>query len=65
MSLPDVLGIILSLLSIGIVVVTALVRSQFVGLRSRMDNLEREVRADYNSCMDKIVDLNKRVSEKR
>lgn len=64
MSLPEISGIILGLLSIGASILTALISVLFLGLRSRIDKLEREVRADYNSCMDKIVDLTKEIAKR-
>ncbi len=51
MSLAEVLGIVLGLTTIGTAIVTALIRTLFLGLRSRIDRIEDKV----DRCMEEML----------
>lgn len=59
MSIAEVLGMVLGLVSIGAAIVTVLIRTLFLGLKSRHDGLERRVEEYHTKCMDEIIRLTK------
>ena len=55
MPIAEVLGIVLGLITIGAAIVTALIRTLFLGLRSRMDRMDDKV----DRCMEQMIRLAK------
>ena len=53
MSIAEVLGIVLGLTTVGAAIVTALIRTIFVGIRIRIDRLEEKV----DRCMEQMLEM--------
>ena len=60
MSIAEVLGIVLGLVTIGAAIVTALIRTLFLGLRSRIDRLEEKIERLQENILNLTRELAKR-----